>query len=975
MRLCASVDEQSRQQFLRLLNVLTTLRGDPMPSYELAVSLLPKRSAIFPLSHTTVTLDSALNKFLLPLGVSAEIANFCVRCFAWSYDCLSSIVQPLDAIAITDRELSSEDQEYASATDSILAIFSKCTQMSQSNNEPSVNVNATAHSILKYIHSSLNDRNDNPTGMSYRQLFFNLMRLQNKLKTDAETCALLHSCLLKLSMASNSHELLLRTSAELLNTLFTSSGENQSNDSVLVVPESYLSLERNVFNVCFGEYNWITRGIEEDLAVAVRVPLPCVKDSTTSHDDNAFVSFAVDGEYIYILCRSYLYKLGSGFACTRPGYEYLRKETPSQDKWKKIICHKNIVCLVGEIITLQLTKDSLKVMSEVTMSDHRFREGHGELVSDGDHLSLIYVDGQSLLHMATLNDSFKIVSDDVYHFDVQLRSFGETYDVSGIKVEGRFPVRCSDLVDIKSSERLTFIITKGGKAAFLNSGCIDDVNREWHYVPIVESVKDVFVNAEGTCAVLVTKCGTGYVMGELVKEFDGVFPFETSKLHSYDIVNCVGLRGVVLMAICNSDQVYLMTLDDHLYVIGRNGLSLKIELDHVVGLKSKNISKILFSDSKLLFWTDDNHLFMVGDQEFANFVRNGSTTEDIGHLDTLRNMIPDGMSVNEVCCGENHIVLLSSEGMIATCGENDYGQLGMGNTNRFFGFQFPDVPSQSHAQSISAGRNHTVILMDDGTAFSFGDHRSGQLGRIGNDPFWHCSAGRIRVQAESREVRVRWIIASGNASFIGVDSGGLPWINEESKVAATATADGCFLFSSQKGFKDSRFLVMRNSCFSITSKRDIVSDSDLTCHNCFDRNNALWRYSASKALLLCLLPFSNKIRGGGAARTAKLFTDPSFSLSYFGARSPCVTVGMNILRMVNALLENFEFYFKRVCAETSRLFPYGPFYCVERHVSARNRYSELLNIMEPRGMNQELEFSSDKDIFLLAVGLCGMPCK
>ncbi|XP_071682809.1 uncharacterized protein [Lolium perenne] len=79
-------------------------------------------------------------------------------------------------------------------------------------------------------------------------------------------------------------------------------------------------------------------------------------------------------------------------------------------------------------------------------------------------------------------------------------------------------------------------------------------------------------------------------------------------------------------------------------------------------------------------------------------------------------------------CAACHCVALGADGRCFTWGRNEKGQLGHGDTLLR---NLPAVVSQLSKYNItsaSVGRNHTVVVTDDGKSFAFGDNKHGQLG-------------------------------------------------------------------------------------------------------------------------------------------------------------------------------------------------------------------------------------------------------
>ena len=76
----------------------------------------------------------------------------------------------------------------------------------------------------------------------------------------------------------------------------------------------------------------------------------------------------------------------------------------------------------------------------------------------------------------------------------------------------------------------------------------------------------------------------------------------------------------------------------------------------------------------------------------------------------------------------DHTFILKKDGTVYSTGDNQYGQLGLGNTTNRSTFTKVNI---DNVEKISCGRSHTFILKKDGTLYSAGNNQYGQLG-LGN---------------------------------------------------------------------------------------------------------------------------------------------------------------------------------------------------------------------------------------------------
>ena len=109
----------------------------------------------------------------------------------------------------------------------------------------------------------------------------------------------------------------------------------------------------------------------------------------------------------------------------------------------------------------------------------------------------------------------------------------------------------------------------------------------------------------------------------------------------------------------------------------------------------------------------------------------------IGHVD-----LPDrGSGLSQVALGSRHSCLLWSDGEIACWGSNSFGQLGIGSTEDIgdeagemgSSMTLVDLPSDRTATQISAGHNTTCAILDNGRLSCWGFGSYGMLGSEGTN--------------------------------------------------------------------------------------------------------------------------------------------------------------------------------------------------------------------------------------------------
>ena len=116
----------------------------------------------------------------------------------------------------------------------------------------------------------------------------------------------------------------------------------------------------------------------------------------------------------------------------------------------------------------------------------------------------------------------------------------------------------------------------------------------------------------------------------------------------------------------------------------------------------------------------------------------------LGRGDFLKVSMPDTtlksiqyFPIINVSCGKSHVILLSVSGEVFTCGSNQFGQLGQGDTQKRVRPTLVHSLLNKGITSITAGGDHCLAITDKGRLFSWGSGSFGQLGH--GDTIHHLS--------------------------------------------------------------------------------------------------------------------------------------------------------------------------------------------------------------------------------------------
>src|SRR5689334_17101170 len=85
----------------------------------------------------------------------------------------------------------------------------------------------------------------------------------------------------------------------------------------------------------------------------------------------------------------------------------------------------------------------------------------------------------------------------------------------------------------------------------------------------------------------------------------------------------------------------------------------------------------------------------------------------------------------QISCGSCHSILLNEDGLVYSFGNNLESQLGLGHKKDQSTPQIILDLENIRIKKISCGENHSILLSEEGTLYSFGRNGSGHLG-LGN---------------------------------------------------------------------------------------------------------------------------------------------------------------------------------------------------------------------------------------------------
>ncbi len=205
-------------------------------------------------------------------------------------------------------------------------------------------------------------------------------------------------------------------------------------------------------------------------------------------------------------------------------------------------------------------------------------------------------------------------------------------------------------------------------------------------------------------------------------------PQAISTLNSFTISASSGGESHT-MFLTNDGKVYSCGNNDH----GKLGLNDTTQRNVptliTTNIGTLTISAVACGRYHTVFLTNDGKVYSCGYNDYGGQLGLGDTTSR--SVPTLISTNIGTLTISAVACGGGHTVFLTNDGKVFSCGLNNYGQLGLGNTTS------QNTPQQILAlnsltiSAIACGGRHTIFLTNDGKVYCCGANFNGELG-LGN---------------------------------------------------------------------------------------------------------------------------------------------------------------------------------------------------------------------------------------------------
>lgn len=139
---------------------------------------------------------------------------------------------------------------------------------------------------------------------------------------------------------------------------------------------------------------------------------------------------------------------------------------------------------------------------------------------------------------------------------------------------------------------------------------------------------------------------------------------------------------------------------------------------------NSNVAAVATGGDHSLYVTSNGFLYAMGYDGYGELGdTNGGFIGGNPQYVTRPEMITNG--VTAVAAGADHSLFIMTNGSLWAMGNNEWGQLGNGNTNNQYA---PVMIEPSNVTAIACGQNHSLFLMSDGSLWGMGSDFYGELG-------------------------------------------------------------------------------------------------------------------------------------------------------------------------------------------------------------------------------------------------------
>jgi len=183
---------------------------------------------------------------------------------------------------------------------------------------------------------------------------------------------------------------------------------------------------------------------------------------------------------------------------------------------------------------------------------------------------------------------------------------------------------------------------------------------------------------------------------------------------------------------CGNQHTFILKNDDSVWSCGYN-VSGQLGLGNIPNQTTfaqvttninNDVKQIACGNNSAIILKKDGSIWSCGYNSYGQLGLN-DTSNRASFTQVTTNINND---VKQVFCGYNHTFILKNDGSLWASGYNNYGQLGLGDTTNRTTFTQVTTNINNDVKQVANGQFHTLILKNDGSLWSCGQNDYGQLG-------------------------------------------------------------------------------------------------------------------------------------------------------------------------------------------------------------------------------------------------------
>ena len=194
------------------------------------------------------------------------------------------------------------------------------------------------------------------------------------------------------------------------------------------------------------------------------------------------------------------------------------------------------------------------------------------------------------------------------------------------------------------------------------------------------------------------------------------------------------INNDVKQVVCGNDFTFIIKNDGSVWSCGYNingqlGLGIsdtyKTTFTQVTANINNDVKQIACGRNHTFIIKNDGSVWACGNNSYGELGLGNTGTNETRFTQVTTNINKD---VKQIACGYNNTIILKYNGSVWSCGNNSRGQLGLGDTNNKYTFTQVTNNINNDVIQISCGFYHTLILKNDGSIWGCGRNNEGQLG-------------------------------------------------------------------------------------------------------------------------------------------------------------------------------------------------------------------------------------------------------